>query len=59
MVMRGVLTLRNLGLRFSGIVITAACHDLFPPTRDFMLLRNGLERLADWYRLPENATTRN
>jgi hypothetical protein len=46
---------RALGLRFSGIVITAACHDLLPGPRDLILLQSGLERLAGLYRLAEGA----
>ncbi len=43
-----------LGLRLSGIVIGTACHDLPPARNDIALLREGLDRLAAWYRLPKH-----
>ena len=44
---------REMGLHFSGVVISTVCHDLLPAPCDIPALRRGLEKLGDWYRLPE------
>ncbi|HUY68241.1 MAG TPA: DUF6456 domain-containing protein [Alphaproteobacteria bacterium] len=50
---------RALGQLLSGTVISIVCHDRAPGPRDVPRLTSGLDRLADWYGLPndEPATT--
>lgn len=45
---------RELGLGLSNVVITTVCHDKLPMPRNIEMLQEGLEKLADWYRLPKN-----
>jgi hypothetical protein len=45
---------RELGIVLSGIVISVVCHDLMPAPRDIPRLQKGLDKLADWYGLPDD-----
>lgn len=41
----------SLGARHSGVVLATACYDLSPAPAQIALLREGLEKLARWYRM--------
>lgn len=45
---------RELGLGPSNIVITVVCHDKLPMPRNITILKEGLEKLVNWYRLPKS-----
>ena len=45
--------LRALGAFFSDLVVSTVCHGVPPPSRAVKPLRDGLEKLADWYGMPE------
>lgn len=44
---------QSLGARHSGVVLATACYDLSPAPAQITLLREGLEMLARWYRMPQ------
>ncbi len=45
---------RELGLGLGSVVITTVCHDLPPKADEIAVLQRGLEKLADWYKLPKD-----
>jgi len=47
---------RELGIRLAGLVISVVCHDILPRPGDLAQLQKGLEKLVDWYGLPEDET---
>lgn len=47
---------RAIGIVYSDLVITVACHDAIPAQQRVPALREGLEKLAKWYRLPKAST---
>ncbi|MER2519971.1 MAG: DUF6456 domain-containing protein [Bdellovibrionales bacterium] len=42
---------KSLGARHSGVVLATVCYDQSPCPAQIALLREGLERLARWYRM--------
>ena len=48
---------REMGLRFSNVVLETACHDCMPSRADVLALQQGLDSLVRWYRLSRQETT--
>jgi hypothetical protein len=46
---------KEMGLAFASAVISTTCHDVTPSLEDIPALQHGLDKLVDWYGLPERA----